>query len=138
MSEVNCSESALSVLLCGEIATGFVFDSYSTIKLIQDNRYKVDLICRFAEVVDSFGSKLSVKYWITDTMTSFSDAQEGIIRQLLGGTIAELEANEYQYSEFTAGIDYDSELKIGGHNLLSELYGQVGKYIWLMIEPTGT
>ena len=136
MSETNSNDKEISVLLSGEIAKGFIFDNYSSVKLIQDNGYKVDLISRFAEIVDSFGYKLSVRYWITDTKASFSDAVEGNIKQLLGGTVSELEANSYSYSEYTSGVEYDSDLKIGGHDLLKELEGQSGKWLWIMIEPT--
>lgn len=86
-------------LLCGEIQLGFLFDNYSTIKLKQGDGYRVDLICRFAELADSFYDKLSVKYWITDKPVSFVEAQEGFVKQVLGGITADCEANEYSYTE---------------------------------------
>lgn len=42
-----------------------------------------------------------------------------------------MEVNEYSYSEYTSGVDYDTELKVGGHDLMRELIGQRGKHLWL-------
>ena len=139
-SQDNCPKPAESkqkpcpgIWFGGIVMTGCVFDKWHTIKLKQPDGYKIDLLFRFAEWVDTYGSKMTVKYWITDKPVSKEEAQEGFIRTLLGVAVAELEANEYSYSEYTSGVDYDAELRVGGHNLLNELMEKQGKHLWLYL-----
>ena len=118
----------------GVIRSCDTFENWETIKLVQPDGYKVDLLLRFHEIVDSFGKTMTVRYWITDNPTTKEDAQEGFIRSMFGEARAEMEANSYyRYSEYTSGMDYDSMLKIGGHNLMNELAFHQGKHIWLEI-----
>ena len=109
---------------------------YSTIKLLQEDGYKVDLLLRFIEFTESYGLKVNVRYWLTDVPTSFDDAQTGFLKSLYGVVNADCCATEYNYSEWTAGMDYDSELNVGGHDLLEELQGHEGKYLLIEIVST--
>lgn len=68
----------------GIVATGYVFDHWNTIKLEQPDGYKIDLLLRFREWADSYGSKVAVKYWITDKPMTKEQAQEGFLRTMLG------------------------------------------------------
>lgn len=122
------------ISLHGIIREGYALENYPSIKLEQPDGYKIDLIFRLNEWADSFGRSVTVRYWITDKPTTKEDAQEGFIKSLFGPITAEMEAREYSYSEYTSGINYDSDLKIGGHDLLRELLGQAGKHIWIEIE----
>lgn len=129
----NQQPSALrsGVWFGGVVATGYVFDHWNTIKLEQPDGYKIDLLLRLREWADSYGSKVTVKYWLTDKPMTKEQAQEGFLRTMLGAITADMEANEYGYSEYTSGVDYDTELKVGGHDLMRELLGQQGKHLWL-------
>lgn len=125
------------VWLSGIVTKGHVFDNWHTIKLEHPDGYKIDLLLRLREWADSYGNKVAVKYWLTDKPMTKEQAQEGFLRTLLGAITADMEANRYSYSELTSGVDYDTELKVGGHDLLRELQGQQGKHMWLHLScPT--
>lgn len=117
----------------GVIRKGGTFENWTTIKIVQPDGYKIDLLLRFQEWVDSFGKSVSVRYWITDKPTTKEDAQVGFIRSLFGPITAEMEATSYTYSEHTSGLDYDAMLQIGGHDLMAELMGRDGEHLWLEI-----
>lgn len=77
---------------------------------------------------------VTVRYWITDAEVSLEDAQEAAVRQLYGDFRAEFCA---RYSELTGYLWTDEELKVGGHDLLNELYTNKGKWIILEISCHG-
>jgi hypothetical protein len=129
----DCPSAPCSAWIGGVIRKGSTFDNWTTIKIIQPDGYKVDLLLRFQEWVDSFGKAVTVRYWITDKPTTKEDAQNGFIRSLFGPITAEMEANSYSYSEYTSGVDYDAMLKIGGHDLMAELWGREGEHLWIEI-----
>ena len=123
--------------LSGVIESGSVFSEWDTIKLVQPNGYRIDLVLRLQEWVGSYGQKVSIRYWVTDKPVSLDQAPEGFIRSLGGSASVALDSNEYSYSEVTSGVDYDTELKVGGHDLFKELQGKVSKHLWLEISrPT--
>jgi hypothetical protein len=127
----GCGSLRSGVWFGGIVAMGYVFDHWNTIKLEQPDGYKIDLLLRFREWADSYGNKVTVKYWLTDKPVTKEQAQEGFLRTLLGAITADMNANEYSYSEYTSGVDYDTELKVGGHDLMRELLGRQGKHLWL-------
>ena len=129
----DCPSAICSAWFGGVIRAGYTFENWKTIKIEQTDGYKVDLLLRFQEWVDSFGKAVTVRYWITDKPTTKEDAQEGFIRSLFGPIAAEMEANSYSYSEYSSGASYDAMLKIGGHDLMVELMGREGEYLWLEI-----
>lgn len=125
-------------LFHGLVDTGYTFDDWLTIKLEDETGYKTDLLFRFEEWRNSFGSKMSVRFWVTDVPASFEDAQEGFIRHVTGASSTGLEANHYQYSEWTSGCDYECELKVGGHDLIAEMRQHKGKHAWVELSaPQG-
>ena len=75
------------------------------------------------------GKSVTVRYWITDQECSREDAHEQFLRRLFGSAEVVCESH---YSEITGYLWTDEELTIGGHNLMAELHGQVGK--WLILE----
>ena len=78
------------------------------------------------------GKQVSIRYWVTDQQMSQEDATEAALRQMLG--VAEVEFGS-RYSELTGYLWTDENLTVGGHDLMAELHGNVGK--WLILEVTG-
>src|SRR6056297_1618706 len=44
-----------------------LFDNWTTIKLEQSSGYKIDLILRVEELIQNYGSDVSVRYWVSKT-----------------------------------------------------------------------
>lgn len=108
----------------------YEYDTWDKIKLIQEDGYKIDLVSRFQEAIESFGkSEVQVNYWISDKPCTKNEMLEGWLRQLYGAAEAEYQANGYAYSSWTSGTDYDTELSVGGHNLHRELREHGDKFI---------
>lgn len=105
-------------------------DNYPTIKLIQDDGYKIDLVGRFREAIQSVNNiSAQVSYWLSDKRCTKNEMTENWLKKISGYVSAEHEASSYQYSSWTSGTDYDTVLKIGNHDLLKELQGLDGKFI---------
>lgn len=112
----------------------FEYDRFQKIKIIQEDGLKVDVINRFAEISESFiGKPIQVSYWVADKLSIRNELIESFLTQISGGIVAEYEASEYCYSSYIRGVDYDSTLKIGRHNMLNELSDKEGKFILLQI-----
>ncbi len=109
--------------------------AYEKIKLVQEDGYKVDLVGRFQEAMESFpGMQVQVGYYLSDEPCTRQEALEGFLKKILGSIdSAEVgfEKHSWQYSSWTSGTDYITNLKIGGHDLFQELRGQEEKYILL-------
>jgi hypothetical protein len=102
--------------------------------LEQKNGYKIDLISRLQEAVENYGSKVAVRYWSAKNRQSKEQLQEGVTFKVLGILNAEYESEDYSYSEYTHGTDYNSILDISGHNLFNELTGLKEKFILIEID----
>lgn len=104
--------------------------SWQTIKLVQEDGYKIDLINRFKEAIESYNnSQVQVNYYLSDKACTKNEMLEGFLKKLYGYVEAEYEKNDYCYSSWTSGTDYDTTLKVGGHNLLSELSEEDGRFM---------
>lgn len=109
-------------------------DSWETIKLVQEDGYKIDLVNRFKEAVESFNnSQVQVNYYLADNPCTKNEMVEGWLKKLVGAIDAGYEANGYAYSSWTSGTDYDTNLSVGGHNLLSELRSEEGRFMIIEI-----
>lgn len=109
-------------------------NDFSYLKLKQRDGYLIDLVYRFREIHSSLnGKKVQVSYWITDKPRRKQAITEEIIKSICGGISADYEKSHYSYSSWTSGCDYDTELKIGKHDLYKELLEHNGKYIVLEI-----
>ncbi len=123
------------ITLSGVLETMY-WDSWNKLKLVQEDGYKMDLIGRFQEAVSSYSpaySSIQVSYYLSDKVCTPTEVLEGWLTKISGGITAEYEANGYAYSSWTSGTDYDSVLKIGNHDLYSELVGEVGRFIIINI-----
>jgi hypothetical protein len=77
------------------------------------------------------GKKVCIRYWITNKECSKNEAAEAAMLIMIGAANVILEA---AYSDITGYLWTDEELNIGGHNLMTELKSNVGK--WLILEVT--
>lgn len=116
--------------------TGFInidwSDDFKTIKLTDEGK-SVDLVKKFRAIFDLFESEVSVSYFISDSKKTEEEIKEGWLKQLFGDITAEYEMNSYNYSSYTYGTDYDTYLKIGGHDLFDEFDSFIDKYCVLKI-----
>ncbi len=110
------------------------WSDFGQIKLIQEDGLKIDLVSRIKEATESFGHTGQVNYWICEKPTTKEDAIEAFLGHLYGGVDAGYEKREVWYSTLTGGDTfYDTNLKIGGHDLYKELLTKKGKFIILEI-----
>jgi len=78
----------------------------------------------------AFGRYLSVRYFIADAERSREELDESLVRQIIGAGEAEF---HHRYSEITGYLWTDEEIRVGGHDLLDELTGCIGKFLHLEI-----
>jgi hypothetical protein len=107
-------------------------DDFKTIKLTDENK-SIDLVKKFRAIFDLYESEVSVSYFISDSKKTEEEIKEGWLKQLFGGITAEYEASSYNYSSYTYGTDYDTYIKIGGHDLFYEFDSFRDKYCVLKI-----
>ena len=74
---------------------------------------------------------VTINYWITNKKCSKDEAVECFIRSLYGQVDAKYFA---YYSSITGYLWTDDNLKIGGHDLINELYSHRDKYLILEVE----
>ncbi len=79
------------------------------------------------------GEKVFIRYYIADKEITVEQANTALIIKTCGGDIEELDFELDAYSEYTI-LDYNEELKVGGHDLFNELQDYDGKYLILIIE----
>jgi len=75
------------------------------------------------------GKVVSVRYWVIDKEVTKEQAQ-GHFQAELAGAMSSIFSPVY--SEITGYLWTDEEIKVGGHDLLAELEGYIGK--WLILE----
>ena len=68
-----------------------------------------------------------------DEKKTESEIQVGWLKQMFGGITAEYETSSYHYSSYTYGTDYDTYLKIGGHDLFDEFSNLNDKWCVLKV-----
>lgn len=86
----------------------------------------------FAEMLEFMHWKnVTVRYWIANEKCSIEQASEDFIETLMGRAEVKYGA---QYSEITGYLWTDEDLKVGGHDLIEELKGNVGKYLIFQVD----
>jgi hypothetical protein len=84
------------------------------------------------ELDDKINRKqVSVRYWISDTEKTKQELTENMIMTLAGSIDA-----DYcdRYSDLTGYLWTEESLSIGGHDLLSELRSNIGKFLYMEID----
>ena len=108
-------------------------DDFETIKLTDEDK-SIDLVKEFRAIFDQFGGEVSVSYFTSENKKTEEEIKEGWLRELFGGITAKHEERGYCYSSYTYGTEYNTYLKIGGHDLFHELGGENnGKWCVLKI-----
>lgn len=111
----------------------FEWNDFEKIKLIQEDGYKIDLVGRFKEAIESFpNAKVQVNYYLSEKVCTKKEMVEGFLNsnrpfvdwklvrdKLYGAIAADYEKNDYRYSSWTSG----------GHNMIDELRNEAGKFI---------
>jgi len=92
---------------------------FKTIKLIDGNK-TIDLVKKFRAIFDLFESEVSVSYFVADEKKTEEEILEKWLGKLFGEITADYETSSYGYSSYTYGTDYDTYLRIGGHDLFDE------------------
>ncbi len=108
--------------------------NWDKIKLVQEDGYKIDLVTRLAEIIESFDLKpFQLSYFISPERETKRELIEKHLMHLSGYMEAEYTEDHYAYSEYTQGTDHNTELKIGGHDLYRNLREHKGKFILLIV-----
>lgn len=89
-----------------------------------------------AEIIgDAIGGKqVTARYWITNQPCTKEEANEEFMKQVMGLADAKYDVH---YSDITGFLWADEECNIGGHDLIEELKGEIGKHLILEIEIHG-
>ena len=77
---------------------------------------------------------VTVRYWITDKPCTKDEAQQAAMLQIMG--LADVDFGA-RYSDITGYLWTDEDLNIGGHDLLTELKSNIGKWLILEIDFEG-
>jgi len=77
------------------------------------------------------GKQVSARYWISDSEKTKEELTENTILTMVGAVDADYGD---RYSDYTGYLWTDEELIIGGHDLLSELRSNIGRFIYLEID----
>lgn len=108
------------------VFAGFIKDDWSgdfrTIKLVDENVI-IDLVKKFRGIFDLFNEEVNVSYFISDTKKTEIEIKEAWLKNL----------ESYHYSSWTNGIDYNTYLSIGGHDLFNEFKDYKDKWCVLKI-----
>jgi hypothetical protein len=102
-------EDNYSALFIGE-------DEYPFAKIWEDDLYK---------------KQVTVRYWISEVEKTKDELKENTLAAISGAVWADYTD---RYSDYTGYLWTDVELKVGGHNLLSELSSNVGKFLYMEVD----
>jgi hypothetical protein len=84
--------------------------------------------------INLHGNYVAVRYFTADEEMSIDDLTMDLIKQVSGAAEAR---HRMKYSEMTGYLWTDEDLKVGGHDVLEELKGHVGRFCHLEIEFVG-
>lgn len=89
--------------------------------------------CPIADEIDYFRYDLvTVRYYISNKEATEDELKEDFLINTLYGKLE----SDYgaSYSEYTGYLWTNDELEVGGHDLLEELKGYDGKYLYMIVE----
>lgn len=120
------------IILKGKIELTYS-DFYESIKLVQDNGYKIDLVSRFREYVDSYRcTYIEVFYYISYREYTYRKLIDSFSKKIHGYVDASYE--KISFSNHTYEDEYETTLKIGEHDFFKELSNNEGKFIFIQIK----
>lgn len=76
-------------------------------------------------------TRVNVRYWISNKQMDKTELQEEYLKTVMG-----LSESDYgsRYSDYTGYLWTDEKWNVGGHDLVSELKTNVGKWLTLEVE----
>lgn len=80
---------------------------------------------------DLQGKQVSVRYWVSATEKTKNQLEENFVKKLLGDVDADYSDVR---SEYTGYLWTNQNIKIGGHDLLEELYSYINKFVYIEID----
>lgn len=98
---------------------------------LMQNNESVILAQLIKDDMDNYGHYISVRYYVSNVNSSFDEISKEFFMKLMGHEHINYGVN---YSEITGYLWTDEEIVIGGHDLLNELKGSFGKYLYLEIK----
>ena len=107
------------------------FLALSEVKDSEDGSSIAEMISEDWEV----GDKVFVRYFIFESPLTIDEAERALINKMCGGAVDVKYVLE-AYSEWTI-LEFEQNLKIGGHDLIAELESYIGKYALIGIIPAG-
>ena len=81
--------------------------------------------------INRYGDNLTVRYFIVDKEVSKQELEENLVKQVMGIGDA---SYCMRYSDITGYLWTDEDLVVGGHDLMAELRGNIGKFLHMEIE----
>lgn len=109
----------------GKIWSGKHGDDYNALYIGYDST-------PFSERFEKYShKKVTIRYWITDEPKTKTQLVEDAIRKYSGDATAHYYD---RYSDYTGYLWTESAAKVGGHDLLRELYSYKDKFLYLEIE----
>ncbi len=120
-------------VLLGKLSIGYD-DDYQKIRVMEPDGNVVDIIERM-RAVKNFHPKgeISISIHSSNKPITKSKAVRGLMEFLYGDVDAQYTRNSYCYSSYTHGVDFNSYLTVGGHNLFEEWWQHDGKYVCIII-----
>lgn len=93
-----------------------------------DDEILADMI---TDDINRYGDNLTVRYFIVDKDVSKQELEESLVKQVIGVGDA---SYCMRYSDITGYLWTDEDLVVGGHDLMAELRGNIGKFLHMEIE----
>ena len=123
----------ITKVIKGIIKRGYNDSGFNTIDIVQKDGYKINLINYFDELTYNYGKEVTIKYWTAKSRQTDDNIKKGALYKFFGIVDAKFEREDYQYSEYTRGTDYNTILNVGDHHLYDELLEKEDKYLLLEI-----
>ena len=99
--------------------------------LVSENKWRAEPFARsFEGIIGSGRKQVSVRYFLTDEARSVEQLNDALAHIAEG--FGEAEYN-HRYSEITGYLWTDEEAVVGGHDLVKELRGSLGKHLYMEV-----
>lgn len=118
----------------GPVSFSTTASNHPTVKIEIGYGYKIDLVSRVTEAAQNWGNTCSVRMWLAQDEFDRNAAIGAIASMFDGHLVADFETRVITYSEYTSDTSYDTDFKVGGHDLFKILENTVAHSGFLMID----
>ena len=110
----------------GLVREGYFGENYSTV-FVGDSEQP------FSKDFDECfsGKQVSVRYWVSGSEKEAMELKRNQLLKIVGSVQADY--SDF-YSDLTGYLWTDEHAKVGGHDLLGELGGSIGKYLYMEVD----